>query len=61
MIANEFNDCFVSFGDKFAGKILSNINPLSHSNAIPNSMVIIIIYLLLNKTYRALYSQINVL
>ena len=39
MIANEFNDFFVSIGDKLASKITSNINPLSFVNNIPNSMV----------------------
>ena len=39
MIASEFNDFFVSIGDKLASKITSNINPLSFVNNIPNSMV----------------------
>ena len=39
MIANEFNDFFLSIGDKLASKITSNINPLSFVNNIPNSMV----------------------
>ena len=30
---------FVSIGDKLASKIKSNINPLSHFNNIPNSVV----------------------
>ena len=39
MIANEFNDFFVSIGDKLASKITSNINLLSFVNNISNSMV----------------------
>ena len=40
IIANEFNNFFVSIGKKLASDLSSNVNPLIYLNSVVNSIVI---------------------
>ena len=40
IIANEFNNFFVSIGPKLANDLSSDVNPLSYVNNVVNSIVI---------------------